>query len=37
MPEKFEFHNAFYLPGKSVFLSAMAPECIEIEQYFKEE
>ena len=37
MPEKFNLQNAVYLPGKSVFLSALTPECIEIKQYFKEE
>jgi acyl-coenzyme A thioesterase PaaI-like protein len=37
MPEKFNLQNALYLPGKSMFFSAMTPECIEIKQYFKEE
>lgn len=34
--EKFNLQDAFFLAGKSVFLSGLDRECVEIEQYFKE-
>ena len=37
MIEKFNLQKAVYLPGTSVFLTGLVRECIEIEQYFKEE
>ena len=37
MLDKFNLQDAIYLPRKSVFLSGMGQECIEIKQYFRED
>lgn len=35
--EKFNLQGAFFLPGRSVFLSGLGHDCLQIEQYFKED